>query len=117
MSKKILVIDDDPNILDYLSALFTDNGYDTQVAHNAAKGLEKARRFLPDLITLDIEMPGEWGPRFYRQMMQVKELKNTPVIVISGLSGNEHAIPKAIAAVKKPFDREELLRIVKEAIG
>ncbi len=75
MTKKILIIDDDPNILDYLSALFTDNGYDTQVALDAAKGLETARRFLPDLITLDIEMPGEWGPRFYRQMMQIKELK------------------------------------------
>ncbi len=117
MSKKILVIDDDPNILDYLSALFTDNGYETEVAQDAAKGLEAARRFLPDLITLDIEMPGEWGPRFYRQMMQNKELKNIPVIVISGLSGNEHAIPKAIAAIKKPFDREELLRIVNEAVG
>ncbi len=62
--EKILIIDDDPNILDYLSALFTDNGYDTQVALDAAKGLETARRFLPDLITLDIEMPGEWGRGF-----------------------------------------------------
>lgn len=117
MKKKILVVDDDPNILDYLESLFKDNGYDVVAARDAKEGLEIAKKDVPDLITLDIEMPGDWGPRFYRQMIQEKALKNVPVIVISGLSGNAYAIPKAIASLKKPFDREELLGIVKEAIG
>ncbi|MBU1193341.1 MAG: response regulator [Proteobacteria bacterium] len=117
MKKKILVVDDDPNILDYLESLFSDNGYDVVAARDAKEGLEMAKKDVPDLITLDIEMPGDWGPRFYRQMIQEPGLKNVPVIVISGLSGNAYAIPKAIASLKKPFDREELLGIVKDAIG
>lgn len=116
MGKKILVVDDDPNIVDYLVTLFEDNGYTVFSAENAAKGIEIAKKEIPDLITLDIEMPDEWGPRFYRKLTQEKVLKNIPVIVISGLTGIEHAIAKAVATVSKPFDRERLLRIVKENI-
>ena len=61
-------------------------------------------------------MPEEWGPRFYRKMCQEKSLKNIPVIVISGLSGGDHAIGKAVAYLSKPFDREKLLKIVKETL-
>jgi CheY-like chemotaxis protein len=117
MKKRILIIDDDPNIQDYLDALFNDNGYETTLAKDGKDGLNKAKENKPDLITLDIEMPGEWGPRFYRDMSQDPELKNVPVIVISGLSGNSYAVPKAVASLKKPFDREELLGIVKDTIG
>lgn len=116
MSKKILVIDDDKNIVDYLTALFEDNGYVVNAAFDAQSGLKAAKAAPPDLITLDLEMPGEWGPRFYRQMSQVPALKNIPVIVISGLSSNQYAIPKAVATISKPFDKEQLLKIVKDAL-
>jgi CheY-like chemotaxis protein len=116
MKKKILIIDDDPNIVDYLVTLFEDNGYATCSAGNAQEGLEAALKEMPDLITLDLEMPGEWGPRFYRKMSEEKALKNIPVVVITGFSGSEHAIGKAVASLTKPFDREELLTIVKESI-
>ncbi len=112
MKKKILIIDDDPNIVDYLATLFEDNGYTIVSANNVQDGLETAKREEPDLITLDLEMPGEWGPRFYRKLSQEKSLKNIPVIVISGMSGIEHAIGRAVATINKPFDRDELLRIV-----
>ena len=116
MTKKILIIDDDPNVVDYLVALFEDNNYKTFSAGNAQEGLEIAKKELPDLITLDLEMPGDWGPRFYRKMAFEKKLKNTPVIVISGLSGGEYAIGKAVASITKPFDRDELLKIVTETL-
>ncbi|MCK5100303.1 MAG: response regulator [Desulfobacteraceae bacterium] len=116
MKKKILVIDDDLNIRDYLVSLFNDNGYDAYVAGDVKEGFEVAKKEKPDLITLDIEMPGEWGPRFYRQLSQDPELKNIPVIVISGLSGHQYAVVKAVASITKPFDREELLKIVKETL-
>jgi CheY-like chemotaxis protein len=115
--KKILVIDDDPKVVDYLTALFEDNGYITFSAGDVREALEVTQKEIPDLITLDLEMPGEWGPRFYRKMAKDKNLKNIPVIVISGLSGSQYAIGKAIASIKKPFDRDELLKIVKETIG
>lgn len=116
MPKKILIVDDDPVIVKYLQAVFSDNGYATCTATSTMEGLDVVRREKPDLITLDIQMPGEWGPRFYRKLRQDKELKNTPVIVISGIDG-DHAIKDAITFIKKPFDPEKLIGIVKNTIG
>jgi CheY-like chemotaxis protein len=117
MQKKILVVDDDPKVKSYLVSLFEDNGYAVCSAGDAAEALEVARSERPNLITLDLDLPGEWGPRFYRRMSQDKDLKNTPVIVISGMSGNEYAVGKAVASLSKPFDRQVLLNIVRETIG
>lgn len=117
MQKKILVIDDDENIVDYLTALFEDNGYAVISASDAQKGLEVAKKSAPDLITLDLEMPGDWGPRFYRKMSKTEKIKNTPVIVISGLASNQYAIPKAVATISKPFDKEKLVKLVKETLS
>jgi len=115
--KKILIIDDDPKIREYLVALFEDNGYQSFTAVDVPSALQAAKKEVPDLITLDLDLPEEWGPRFYRHLSQDPELKNIPIIVISGLSGNKYAIGKAIASLTKPFDREELLTIVKETLN
>ena len=117
MKKKILVIDDDVNVRDYLVSMFEDNGYQVYFAGNVEEGLEQTKTNNPDLITLDIEMPGEWGPRFYRQLSQDAELKDTPVIVISGLCGHQGAVVKAAATFSKPFDRDKLLKVVKETLN
>lgn len=118
MSKKIMIVDDDPNIVSYLTDLFTDNGYQTCTAGDGSDAIEVVRTEKPDLITLDLEMPKEWGPRFYRKLTQQdEEFKKIPVIVISGLEGNKYAIQKAVASLTKPFDREQLLAIVKETLG
>jgi len=116
MPKKILIVDDDPVIVKYLQAVFSDNGYATCNASSSMEGLELVRREMPDLITLDIQMPGEWGPRFYRRLRQDKELRGIPVVVISGIDG-DHAVKDAVAFVKKPFDPEKLVGIVKNTIG
>ena len=117
MKKKILVIDDDIEVRDYLFSLFTDNGYSVQVAEDGQKGIETAREMVPDLITLDIEMPGEYGPRFYHLLSKEPALKDVPVIVISGLPGHKHAMVKAAAAISKPFDRDRLLDTVKQILS
>jgi CheY-like chemotaxis protein len=116
MSKKILVIDDDPIIVKYLVTLFADNGYETCSASDGAVALDVVNAEHPDLITLDLEMPQEWGPRFYRKLTRDDSLKKIPVIVISVLSG-QHAIKDAVAFIKKPFDPDKLLGIVKKSIG
>ena len=116
MPKKILIIDDDPVVVKYLTAVFSDNGYETCTAGTSSEGLDVVRREKPDLITLDLEMPREWGPRFYRKLRKEKDLKDIPVIVISGIDG-DHAIREAVAFVKKPFDPEKLVGIVKNTIG
>ena len=117
MPKKILVVEDDPKVKSYLVSLFEDHGYVVCSAGDVSEALEVARSERPNLITLDLDLPGEWGPRFYRRMSQDKDLKNTPVIVISGMSGNEYAVGKAVASLSKPFDRQHLLNLVRETIG
>ncbi len=117
MSKKIMIVDDDPAIVTYLETFFEDNGYDTCAASDGTEATKMIKQEKPDLITLDLDMPKEWGPRFYRKYTKDPELKKIPVIVISGLSANQYAIKNALATLSKPFDRDELLKIVKDAIG
>ena len=75
--------------------------------------LERER---PALLTLDLEMPEEWGPRFYRKFSQKPEFKDLPVIVISGLAGIHLAIRNAVASLKKPFDPNRLLEIIRDTL-
>lgn len=117
MSKKIMIIDDDPDIVTYLTDLFSDNGYETCSADDGSKALDVVRSEKPDLITLDIEMPEEWGPRFYRNLTKEPEYKKIPVVVISGLNATKYAVPKAAANFTKPFDREELLATIRQILN
>lgn len=116
MTKKILIIDDDPVILKYLKALFTDNGYAVLEAATSAEGMQLVQSEKPDLITLDLEMPGEWGSRFYRKLRKEKALRDIPILVISGLDG-DHAVKDAVAFIAKPFDPDQVLEIVRSTIG
>ncbi len=115
MAKKILVVDDDPIIVKYLVSLFEDNGYETCTAADGKTAYDVALKEKPDLITLDLDMPGQWGPRFYRRLSKNANLKDIPVIVVSGIDG-DHAIRKAVAFVRKPFDTDKLIGIVKKTI-
>ena len=117
MAKKILVVDDDPVIVKYLTTLFTDNGYETCSASDGVKALEVLKSEKPDLITLDLQMPEEWGSKFYRRFTKEKDFKDLPVIIISGLAGRQHAAKRAVAFLSKPFDPDKLLGIVKRNIG
>ena len=115
MAKKILIIDDDPVIVKYLTTLFEDNGYEAVSAKGGNEGFELVEKENPDLITLDLQMPDEWGPRFYRKLSKSK-FKDTPVIIVSGMSG-QHAVKKAVAYVSKPFDPDKLLGIIRKTLG
>ena len=117
MAKKIMVVDDDPAIVEYLVSVFKDNGYETCSASDGEKALDVLEKEKPQLITLDLEMPNEWGPRFYRKYTQKPEFKDIPVIVISGLAGIHLAIRKAVATVNKPFDPQAVVQIVEQTIG
>jgi len=117
MSKKILVVDDEPHIVKYLTVFLQDSGYETCSAGNGEEGFEVLKREKPDLITLDLQMPNETGTWFYRHMMKHKEFKDIPVIVISGIPGRHLAVSKPFAVFEKPIDRDALLATVREAIG
>lgn len=123
MSRKILIVDDEPDTRTYLEVLFQDNGYETEVAVDGDEAMPKVRGFRPDVITLDIIMPRESGQKFYRELVRDPEFAKIPVIVCSGVtryrelfSRDHRTMPKPFAFVEKPIDRDELLQKVKEAI-
>ena len=92
MAKKIMVVDDDAVIVKYLTKVLSDHGYETCSAADGKAAMDVLKREKPDLITLDLEMPEEWGPRFYRKYSKLAEFKDLPVIVISGLPGRHLAL-------------------------
>jgi CheY-like chemotaxis protein len=114
---KILVIDDEPHIVKYLTTFLQDNGYETCSAPNGEEALKVLLQEKPDLVTLDLQMPNETGTRFYRNLMKEKEFKATPVIVISGIPGRHLAVSKPVAVFEKPIDRDALLEAIKRTIG
>lgn len=117
MAKKILVIDDDPVVVKYLVSLLEDNGYETCTADDGKKALEVMKAEKPDLVTLDLEMPEEWGTRFYRKFKQDEELKDTPVIVISGMPSRHLSVRDAVGYLSKPFDPEKVVALVTETLA
>ena len=80
---KILVVDDEPDILEILQYNLEKEGYDVRVASNGRKGVEEARSFLPDLILLDIMMPEQDGVETCRQIREITELQSVYVIFLT----------------------------------
>lgn len=80
---KVLVIDDEPDILDLLQYNLRKESYDVRIAEDGIKGVEIAREFLPDLILLDIMMPHQDGVETCRQIRQIPELNDVFVIFLT----------------------------------
>lgn len=112
-----MVVDDEPNIVNYLVTLFSDNGYETCSAANGTEALEVLKREKPDLITLDLDMPEDAGPMVYRKMTKEEAFQDIPIIVVSGLSAPHRAIKKAAAVINKPFDPERMVKLVKDILA
>jgi two-component system alkaline phosphatase synthesis response regulator PhoP len=83
--KKILLIEDDPFIIDIYTTKLKEEGFEVDVATNGEKALEKIKE-KPDLILLDIVLPGMDGWEILREIKKRKELKSIPVVVLSNLS-------------------------------
>jgi CheY-like chemotaxis protein len=128
--KKILIIDDEKDVITYLDTLFKNNGYDTISADNADDGIEKAKTEKPDLVSLDIVMPGKSGIKVYRTLRDDEQLKSIPVIVVTAATGYRNDpqefkkflstrkhYPPPDGFVPKPIDKEELINRVKDLIG
>jgi len=117
MAKKIMVVDDDPVIVKYIVTLLQDNGYATCTAADGLEAYHMLKHEQPDLIALDLEMPEEWGTKFYRRLTKDEKFSSIPVVVISGLPGRHLSIKKAVGYLAKPFDPGQLLDIIKKTIG
>ena len=117
MGKKILVVDDELDVITYLKVFLEKNGYEVVTASDGDEGLKVAEKEKPDLVTLDIMMPKETGVRFYRRAKKDEALASIPIIVISGMSGRHLAVPKPEAVFEKPVDTSQLLETIQKLIG
>ena len=80
---KVLVVDDEPDILEILQYNLEKEGYTVRVAGNGKKGVEEAKAFLPDLILLDIMMPEQDGVETCRQLREIPEVQNSYIIFLT----------------------------------
>jgi signal transduction histidine kinase/DNA-binding response OmpR family regulator len=106
--KTILIIEDDVNFATILKDFARDKGYKVMVALKGDEGLAYAKRYHPDAIILDIQLPVIDGWSLLRMIKADEELKNTPVHIISAFDDNRLYTAGALAYVKKPVDREGL---------
>ena len=122
--KKILIVDDEPDVSLFLKTLFEDEGYAAVTAENGRVGFESARKNNPDMITLDVTMPEESGVRMYRDLKDDEVLKKIPVIIITGLGepmknfiSTRRQVPAPEGFISKPIDKDELLKAAREILA
>ena len=121
---RVLVVDDDEDVLVYLATWFRDQGMDVDIARNGMEATERVREQKPDLITLDIVMPEKTGVRFYRDMRGDTETAAIPIIIITGVQhefesfiSHRKTSPPPDGYISKPFGRDELLATVQRVLG
>ena len=122
--KTILIVEDEPDTVTYLSTLLGDAGYNTVQAEDGDRALERVKASRPDLITLDISMPKKSGVRFYRDMKESDEWKGIPIVIVTGLSSDfekfistRRHVPAPEGYVSKPIDKEQMLSVIQAQIG
>jgi CheY-like chemotaxis protein len=122
--RKILIVDDEPDVVTYLETFFSDNGFVTVAAADGKEGFARAKAERPDLITLDISMPEESGVKMYRQLQDEPTTKDIPVIIVTGISADFERFIRSRKQVRepdgyfeKPIDKEALLAKIQEIFG
>lgn len=122
--KKVLIIEDEQDILAYFESIFQDSGYDTISANDGFEGFELAKSEKPDMITLDITMPKQSGLKIYRQLKDHPDLKIIPIIIITAVDDfmgiflddlKEYAPPEGI--FYKPIDPKGILKLTAEILS
>ena len=121
--KKILIVDDEPDVVTYLKTFLEDNGFVTIEAMNGKEGMDKAISEKPDLITLDITMPEESGVRMFRDLQANQDTADIPVIIITGVSSEFRRFLDTRKQVRspagyfdKPINTGEMLAKIKEIL-
>jgi len=122
--KRILVVDDEPDVLTYLTAFLEDNGYQVNTAVDGKDGFEKAKSGVPDLIALDINMPEETGVRMFRNLQEDEATAHIPVIIVTGISydfkrfiESRRQVHAPAGYFEKPIDRGKLLEKIAEILS
>ena len=121
MKKKILIIEDNSDTAKILSLRLSAEGFETYSAPDALLGIQEAHAFKPDLILVDLMLPGGGGLEVISRLQMSVRTNRTPIIVVTGMAGREikeNVLKCGVAAfVPKPFEFPELLSEIRKALG
>jgi len=127
MPPKIMIIDDEPEIVMYLKTLLEDHGYATVSAPDGVQGLRFIKEEKPDLVCIDIMMPRKTGIALYHEIKTDPQIKEIPVILISAYESayafkgksfrrlvQDKSIPEPLRYFEKPIDVKAFLGFMDE---
>ena len=120
MSTRVLIVEDELSLAEVMREVLAEHDMDVSIARTAEEAFRLLRDVSPQLIILDIMLPGQDGLSFLRVLRSIPALKNNPVLVVSVLTQQEHR-DDAIAAgaddfLPKPFTKDELLSAVRSLL-
>ena len=121
MARKVLIADDEPNIVTSLEYLMEKSGYEVTVARNGEEALAMVATFVPDLVLLDVMMPKRSGYEVCQKMRERADWRRIRIVMLSA-KGREAEVSKGLslgadAYVTKPFSNRELIAKVAELLG
>lgn len=130
MTKRVMVIDDDPDVRTFVVTVLEENELTPVVAKDGIEGLEKIQKERPDLIILDVLMPRGSGIRLYHTLMTDESLKTIPIIMLTGIALRSFLksqkvlaefkgdkVPEPDIYLEKPVEPEELENAILKKLG
>ena len=121
MSKKILVVDDEPDVVTVMKFTLETRGFEVITAYDGEEGLRKVKNANPDLVILDVLMPKMYGNTLVAELESSRETKNIPIIFLSCLVNNEEQGTKhdmwGHILLSKSCSEEELFEAVDKVLG
>ena len=127
--KTVLVVDDEPNVRDYLAQILRDAGFHVQTAGDGEEALEMIRRERPDFISLDLVMPKKSGHKLLYELRKDRELSRIPVLIVTAHARDElgqgdlkdivdnRVISGPGVYLEKPVKPLDYVRCVQRALG
>jgi len=121
-SKRILIVDDEPDILKAVTFRVKKAGYETLTADNGIEAVNVAQGETPDLIILDHKLPGMNGLEVYQKLKESDKTASIPIVLLTASEGSEDLASKmeeigAEHLLSKPYEAQELLNRIKELVG
>ena len=120
-SKKIMIVDDEPNIVLALKYLMEEEGFDVHCYYDGDTAVENVTKVIPDLIILDVMMPGKDGFSVAKYIRNQPALENTAIIFLTAKGTSQDKMEGydsgAESYIVKPFDNDEIVARVHEVLG
>jgi DNA-binding response OmpR family regulator len=121
MAKRVLIVDDEANIVAALDYLLRRSGYEVSVAATGDEALRQVEAFAPDLVLLDVMMPQKSGYEVCRRIRERPELRGVKIVMLSA-KGRDAEVSKGLSLgadlyVTKPFSNAELVVRIRELLG